>query len=170
MEEMASQAKLNYLFSRKLYYPDLMVKVSSRRKTGAEFGTRELGVSLNLPLWFWKKQKNIVAAKKIKWEEAKNLYQAAKNELSFKINSFHTKIQTAKKQFDRLKEVILPQAEACLLASVKNYETGKIDFLSLIDSQKMLLKVKWQYFQCLGEYFKNLAKLEKITGEVVKNE
>jgi outer membrane protein TolC len=67
-------------------------------------------------------------------------------------------------QIERFRQVMLPQAEQSLQSTLAAYETGRSDFLSLIDSYRMVQMLKMDYYMLVGEYFANVAQLERATG------
>jgi hypothetical protein len=61
----------------------------------------------------------------------------------------------------------LPQAEQAFKASEIGYLTGKVDFLNLLESERMVLMVKIGYFKAISNLSKSLARLERIVGKDV---
>ena len=57
------------------------------------------------------------------------------------------------------------QAEQALKASEIGYLAGKVDFLNLLDSERMILMIKNGYFKVFSEYGKSLAKLGRLVGK-----
>ena len=49
-------------------------------------------------------------------------------------------------------------------ASESAYQAGSIDFLSLIDAQRLLLKYELFYQRSLAESAQKLAKIEMLAG------
>ena len=62
-------------------------------------------------------------------------------------------------------DVIIPKAKEMLTASESAYQAGTIDFLSLIDAQRMLLKYELDYERYLAENAQKLAKIEMLTAK-----
>jgi outer membrane protein TolC len=60
---------------------------------------------------------------------------------------------------------LLPQAEQTFKASEIGYLTGKVDFLDLLDSERMVLLVKIGYFKTIADLGKSLARLERVIGK-----
>ena len=48
------------------------------------------------------------------------------------------------------------------------YQTGKVDFLSLISSQMTLFNYQLEFYQALSDYRKDIARLEFTVGGKVK--
>jgi len=68
-------------------------------------------------------------------------------------------------QVERFRHTILPQAEQSLQSALVSYETNRTDFLSLLDSYRMLQMLKMDYFMLVGEYHASMALVERAVGE-----
>jgi outer membrane protein TolC len=74
------------------------------------------------------------------------------------------KVEQAGRSLRIFENTIVPQAGQSLLASRAAYETNKVDFLMLIDSQRTLRDMKLAYYQALAEFGTRLAELERVVG------
>jgi outer membrane protein TolC len=59
---------------------------------------------------------------------------------------------------------LLPQAEQSLRVAEAAYQSDRIDFLNLLDSDRTLVDFRLEYFRNLAEYGKNVAHLERALG------
>ena len=62
-------------------------------------------------------------------------------------------------------DVLITKAEELVQASEAAYRTGTIDFLSLIDAQRMLLKYKLDYERAATDNQQRLAELEMLIAQ-----
>ena len=60
---------------------------------------------------------------------------------------------------------LLPQAEATFQSALGGYETGKVDFATLLDAQRQILKAKLDVLNAQAEAQVRLAEIEKLLGE-----
>ena len=60
---------------------------------------------------------------------------------------------------------IIPQARLSLQSATSNYQVGKTDFLSLLESENMLLKYQLMEQEELVNLNKTMSMLGEITGE-----
>jgi len=60
---------------------------------------------------------------------------------------------------------LLPQARLSFESSLINYQTGKIDFLTLLENQRTLKKTRVEYLRALVDYRVRVAELERAVGE-----
>ena len=58
----------------------------------------------------------------------------------------------------------IPQAEQALRASQVSYETGKVDFLSLVDSVRAVEAIHVEHYQAEADFEKAYADLEHAVG------
>ena len=61
-------------------------------------------------------------------------------------------------------DVLVPKAEELVETSETAYRAGTIDFLSLIDAQRMLLTYRLDYERALKTNQQRLAELEMLVG------
>jgi outer membrane protein TolC len=87
-----------------------------------------------------------------------------RNMVRFEVESAFLKVEQAGRSARIFQNTIVPQAEQSLLANRAAYETNKVDFLMLIDSQRTLRDMKLAYYQALAELGTRLAELERVVG------
>jgi outer membrane protein TolC len=59
----------------------------------------------------------------------------------------------------------LPQAELTFQSALAGYETGKVDFSSLLDAQRQIRKAKQDIIKAKAEQQARLADIERLIGE-----
>jgi len=62
------------------------------------------------------------------------------------------------------RDTLLPQAEAAFKASTAAYENNRADFLTLIDSQNLLLDIETAYYKATSATDAGVAGLERAIG------
>jgi cobalt-zinc-cadmium efflux system outer membrane protein len=60
---------------------------------------------------------------------------------------------------------LLPQADLTYQSALAGYETGKVEFATLIEAQKQILKSRQQQLQAQTDMQLRLADIEKLLGE-----
>jgi outer membrane protein TolC len=60
---------------------------------------------------------------------------------------------------------LLPQAELTLQAALVGYETGKVDFATVLDAQRQIRQAKQSRIKAQAEGQARLAQLERLLGE-----
>jgi outer membrane protein TolC len=69
---------------------------------------------------------------------------------------------------DRLKRTMIPQAEQALQSLLIAYQTHQTDFLSLLDSFRMLNMYRMEYFMEIADHLMHVADLERAVGGELK--
>ncbi|MFA5554996.1 MAG: TolC family protein, partial [Phycisphaerae bacterium] len=71
--------------------------------------------------------------------------------------------------FNLYGQTLIPKSQELVQASESAYRAGTIDFLSLIDSQRMLLQYKLDYERSITNYQQKIAELEMLIGKDLQN-
>ena len=157
--------------SQRSFFPDLMAQITERGFSTGTIGPWDLMLAFTLPLWFWTKQRYQVKEAIANLEEAKGTYQAMQNKAFAEVKDLAIKIETAKNKIRLNKNELLPILESSIEVSLAAFRTGKGDFMSLLDNQRMLIETKINYYKSLVDYNINLADLERTVGtDLTKNQ
>ena len=120
-------------------------------------------ISLTLPIW----SDNYKAAQRqAKAQLARSAHEKTQmeNTLAGQAQQLLYEFEDSKRKIKLYRDVIVPKAEEMLVASESAYQAGTIDFLSLIDAQRMLLKYQLHYERVMAENAQKLAKIEMLAG------
>ncbi len=60
---------------------------------------------------------------------------------------------------------LLPQADLTYQSALAGYETGRVDFATLLDAQRQILKARQQRLRAQSDAQMRLAELERLLGE-----
>ncbi len=149
--------------------PDLMVRGMYKRMVE---GTDQWAAmfSINIPLAPWssgkyagKVEENELAARTTELSLAD-----MRNMIGAEVREMWTTSQSQWQQIDRYRQTMLPQADQSLQSTLAAYETDRADFLSLIDSYRMLQMLKMEYYMLAGEYLTTVARLERAVGSDIQ--
>ena len=152
------RSKYNLSLADKQYLPDFMLTYKNRLGMGWD-----AEVMLSFPLWFWKQSSGVKEAFSEKLR-ADASYQAMTNTVLSQVKNTLVKVQSGKRLVNLFKNSILPQTTQTLEAAIIAYQNDKIDFLTLINTQKMLQDVKLKYWKAIVVYSQSLAELEQVLG------
>jgi outer membrane protein TolC len=120
-------------------------------------------IGVNIPLWK-KKLRAAEAEQAIKIKASEASYRNTENETLSSVNEFFFEVKTAKEQIELYEYSLLPQAEQTFKASEIGYLAGKVDFLNLLESERMVLLIKTGYYKAISYFGKSLAQLERVVG------
>jgi len=87
-----------------------------------------------------------------------------RNKILFDVKDSFVKVQTAGRLVDLFKTTILPLAEQSLEAATIGYQADKVDFLNLLESQRVIQNFQLDYYRALVSYEQRLADLERTVG------
>jgi len=140
------------------YLPDFMLTYKNRLGMGWD-----AEVMFSFPLWFWKQSSGVkeAASEKLRADAS---YQAMKNTVLAQVKAYIAKVQSGRRLVNLFKTSIVPQTTQTLEAAIIGYQNDKIDFLTLINTQRMFQDVKLKYWKAIVVYSQNLAELEQILG------
>jgi len=147
----------------KQYYPDFQLRFDRfiRFRQSDDFG---LEASLTFPLAFKSKYDAGVAQAQADLRASQEDYQATRDQVFFQIKDALVEVETQRALVLLLRDTHIPQAEQSLEASTAGYQTATIDFLSLIDSVRVLEDFRLALFQAMADFEKRWAELERVVG------
>lgn len=73
-------------------------------------------------------------------------------------------VQAAERRVKLYRDTLMPQAEATFKATAAAYQNNRSEFMSLIDSQNLLLDIRTDYFKALSAEDAGRAQLERAIG------
>lgn len=120
-------------------------------------------ISITLPIW---SDSYSAARRAARAERLQAVHEKIQleNALGSTLKQLLYEFADADRRIGLYRDTLLPKAREMLQASETAYQTGTIDFLSLIDAQRGLLQFQLEYEQLSAEIAKTLAELERIAG------
>ena len=153
----------NLKLSKKDYYYSDFEPMVEYMQEDRRSDTWASTITINVP-WLWPKNRSKVKESKEDLNAAKSDYRFINNKTLFEVKDFLVKIQSSESTVNLYKTGIIPQAEQSLKAARIGYEADKVDFLTLIDSQRILLNSRLLYYRALADFEQNLANMERVVG------
>jgi outer membrane protein TolC len=129
---------------------------------GADFVSA--GVTVRLPV-DRRKWRARVAEAHADLRHARAGYRRETANLLYRVRSAHAELVRSDAEARLLETGLLPQARQSLESSRAGYEVGRIDFLSLLDSQVSLLRAELREVRALANRRQAFAALEAAAGE-----
>lgn len=149
--------------AEKELYPDFGITfLYHNRGALADYWT--IGGTAKIPLYFSRKQRRGIEEAGAELAAARERYSNNVALLLFKLKDLYLRATTSDRLARLYGEAIIPQETLALEATTASYETGKVDFLSVIDSAIKLLNDELTYYEHLTKYLKALAELEPLIG------
>lgn len=97
--------------------------------------------------------------------EAEHLAQV--NELRAQVAKLYSDIERQRTQLALDVKAIIPQGRAVLSAAASNYQAGKSDLLTLLDSRSTLFAYETSYYRLLSDFAESVADLDQLVGKEV---
>lgn len=155
--------RLGVDLARKNYYPDFMIGVAPIQR-GGRFDAWDAMFQINIPIWR-SKYENQVGEAVYTVDTLESKLRAEENTKTAEVKAGAIKVETADKIRLLYETSLLPQAELSFDSALKNYQTGKVDFLTLLDTERALKKTRIEYIDSLVTYYKRVASLERAIGK-----
>jgi outer membrane protein TolC len=157
------QKTLAWDLSRKDYYPDFAVETgwASRGRLRDMWETR---VEVRIPLYFWRKQRYAIREAAQAVEQARHEHDATRQALLFRVKDDYLAAKTSEQLLDLYSKTLMPQASLALESAMASYQTGALDFLSLVTNFQSVLEYELEYYEQLATFYEALARLEEATG------
>src|SRR5213594_590314 len=124
-------------------------------------------VSISIPLVYKYKYDAAVGEANARITTAQAELRRLQDRIRREVQQAFLRAKTALAQRDLFLSTHIPQAEQALRASQVGYETGRVDFLSLIDSVRAIESVHLEHYQAEADFEKAYADLERAVGSDV---
>jgi outer membrane protein TolC len=158
------------ILAKKDYYPDLTIganyiEIDKGPLMFSDNGQDAFNVvfSINVPLWSNKLSSQVGSASKMVTAQ-KSVYKSLLNRTLFEIEDNLFKIETARETSNLYQNVLIPRAQQSLKSAEVGYITGVVNFLDLLDAERVLLKIQFDYWKSYTDYVKGIADMERAVG------
>lgn len=162
-ESRIRAAEKNRELTYKNRYPDFTLGVSPIQYQSS-VKEWELMVEMNIPLQ--------LSSRRAQERESESMLAAARArkdsttyQLLGELSEYLSSIEAARRTEALTTNSLLPQAELTFRSAVAGYETGKVDFATLIDAQRQIRQAKQTRIKALAEAQIRLADVERLLGE-----
>lgn len=159
---MVDRSQLALEAARKEYKPDFVVNVGYYYM-GAMPAMYEFRFDVNIPLQRTKRAA-AVSEQLHSVEAAKQTAESTRLGLQGRIQEDFQMASTSVKLARLYRDTVLPQARLALESSMASYQTGRVDFLSVMTNFGTVLEYEMSYFEELAAYHTAVSRLEEMTG------
>ncbi len=120
-------------------------------------------IGLSLPIWGGKNRARIQSAAHQK-SAAQMMLTDRTQALEAEIQQQLFDLRDAERKIDLYKKSLIPKAEQTLDVNRQSYTSGQIEFINLIDTERMLLEFELAYERALADHLIARAELSRLTG------
>ncbi len=160
---MVEQSREDLSLSRREFLPDMVVSGGVFDR-GEKSNVWQASIMFRVPLYFWNKSAGVHAAS-ADLSAAQHEYDAERLDTIARVRDLYSAVTTSEHHLQLYEMGIIPQARLALQSATSNYQVGKTDFLSLVESENMLLKYQLMEQEEIVNLNKTLSMLHEITGE-----
>lgn len=164
--KMMERSELAVNSARKEYYPDMTLS-GGYFNQGTMPPMYQFQASFKVPIYFWRKQRAGVNEQVSLLTQARRTFEATDQSLHFRIKDDYTMAQASFKLTKLYSQTVVPQGNLALESSLSDYETGTVDFLSVITNFTTVLDYEMNYYDEALNYALALSRLEEMTGQLL---
>jgi len=162
-QKLVERTQLTLNLARKDYCPDYTLS-GGYYYMGSMPPMYVARVDFKLPAYFWRKQRAEVAEQTANVSAAKHDYETASQTLSFRVKDDYLQAETSYRLMDMYSTTVIPQASLAFQSGLASYETGAVDFLSVLMNFSTMVEYELNYHEEVLNYFLALARVEEMTG------
>jgi cobalt-zinc-cadmium efflux system outer membrane protein len=149
----------------KEFLPDFMVRGMYKQMVmGPDYWSLMLGATVPIAPWSLGKYSSAVARSDAGAGAAQAEFDNMKNMIASEVNDALLKMESSQERLKLSKETAIPQAQAALQSALVAYNTGKQEFLMLIDIERMLVMAKLDYHMAVMNLLDGQSLLERAVG------
>jgi outer membrane protein, heavy metal efflux system len=148
--------------ARKEYKPDFGV-TGGYYYMGAMPPMYEFRFDVNIPIQRTRRAA-AVAEQLTTVEQARSAYDSTRLGLQGRIQEEYQRASTSSRLARLFRDTVLPQARLALESSMASYQTGAVDFLSVLTNFGTVLEYEMTYFDELAAYHTAVSRIEEMAG------
>ncbi|HUW50603.1 MAG TPA: TolC family protein [Sulfuricella sp.] len=144
-------------------YPDFNLGLAPTQ-VGDKVNTWGLMIELNIPLQQESRRSKEREAQAM-LAAAESRRESTQNRLLAGLAEILSSLDAARRVESLTQTSLLPQAELTFKAALAGYETGKVDFATLLDAQRQIRKARLDILKAQTDEQVSLAEIERLMGE-----
>jgi outer membrane protein TolC len=151
--------------AEKEWYPDFMVKGTYKAmRDMTDQWAAMIGINIPVAPWSIGKYSGREEENEARLRASEQSLAEMKNMVQSEVRGAHARVRSGWERIDRYRVTMLPQADQAYRSTLAAYENDETDFLSLLDSFRMLQMLRMEYIMVVEEYVTSLAVLERAVG------
>lgn len=167
-EEIARSERIYELAARNRKFPDFMVGWDyMRMPTDMKKDRYGAMVNITIPFspWTIGRRNYEVEETLAEIRAAKSNRDAIRNATLKQVGESLSKVQAAKRSVQLYREGLLSQAELSFRSALSAYQTGRVEFVNLLEAQRALREARMGYYKATVSFLQNVAELERAVGQ-----
>ncbi|MES2178512.1 MAG: TolC family protein [Gemmatimonadota bacterium] len=168
-EAMIAVQRAKLELARKASLPDVDLSLQYGQRSGGLPDMVSATVSFPLAVFKGRKQDQQVIESTALLHAATADRAARTNAVRAEVTRLVAEIERERTRLALTVKAILPQGRAAMMSSVSSYQTGKAEFLAVLENQATVFSYETEYFRALSDFATRVAALERVVGtEVLK--
>jgi outer membrane protein TolC len=167
-EEIVRSERMYELAERNRKFPDFMIGWDYMRMP-TEMRKDRYGAMVNITIpfspWTIGKHNYEVEESLAEIRAAKANRDAMRNITMREVAESQAKVQAARRSITLYSEGLLTQAELAFRSAMAAYQTGRVEFVTLLEAQRALREARMGYYKASVSFLQNLADLERVVGK-----
>ncbi len=123
----------------------------------------ELMLEMNIPLWGKRRSAEQREAVSLRYA-AEARREAVNSRLAGSVGEAWSALETAFRQHELIDRTLLPQAELTYQSALASYQTGNVDFATLLDAQRQIRQLRLSLLSLALEQRVQVVELERLVG------
>ena len=163
-QEMVNRQSLQVEMARKDRYPDFSVQYMWQHTAEQFRDYYMVSVSARIPIYRRRKLNPEMTQAVEELNRSRREYESQVQSAFFELRNQYIAAQTASQMLKIYREGLIPQALATYQSGLAAYQTGQLDFESLLSNFTDVLNFDEEYWKALADHETALAKIEQLTG------
>lgn len=165
MEEEVAMRDAELAAARRERLPDFMVRgMYKRMMDQTDQWAAMVGINVPLAPWSIGRTSGKVEENEALRSSSRHSLADMRNMTQAEVRSAYARATSAYERLARYRTAVLPEAEDTYRSTMAAYQTDDADFLSLLDSYRMLQMLRMERLMVEAEYASSLASLEQAIG------
>ena len=166
--EMVKRQSVQIEIARKDRYPDFGAQFMWQR-TGLDFPSYYMFTfSASLPIYRRRKLNPEMTQAVEELNRSRREYESQVQSAYFQVRDQYIAAQTASQILTIYHDGLIPQALATYQAGLASYQTGRLDFETLLSAFLDVLNFDQEYWKTLAEHETALSRIEQLTGVTLR--
>ncbi len=158
-------AKMEYLPNYTIGYEFDHFQVASAAPTATALQDHSIFVSVNVPIFFWIKQREDVTRANYDLEAARDNTLAVRGQTAASVTTLYRTAQISYRTAAVERDTLTPLARQNFRVALVAYQAGKIDFVTLAAALQRAYGARVAYLQSLNQFLAAEVALEQAIGE-----
>ena len=163
-QETVNRQSLQVEMARKDRYPDFSVQYMWQHTAEQFRDYYMVSVSARIPIYRRRKLDPEMTQAVDELNRSRREYESQAQSAFFEVRNEYIAAETASQMLKIYREGLIPQAIETYQSGLAAYQTGRLDFESLLATFMDVLNFDQEYWKALTEHETALAKIEQLTG------